>query len=116
MARRARSGTPFLRPLWRTALWSLTEFPALVESAFPPAPAVPSPLSTKLPAELVIRTGPKPSQPEIVLPQPTPTPPNLACNATVSPTAASIRADGRVSNSRVPASLGLHSRVSHAEL
>ena len=54
MARRAQSGFPLLRPVWRAALWSLTEFPAVLESALPRAPAIPlapgDVLSTKSPA------------------------------------------------------------------
>ena len=54
MARRTRSGFPLLRPVWRAALWSLTEFPALLESALPLTHPIPVPphniLSSKPPA------------------------------------------------------------------
>ena len=56
MAQRAQSGSRLQRPLWRAAFWSLTELPALLESALPPRPAPHAPSmaaqSASLPARL----------------------------------------------------------------
>ena len=94
MAQRARSGLPLLRPVWRAVLWSLTELPALLESALPPTPVVQLPLtamsSTKPPSSMT-----KPVRPRAALAPPSSAAQIVASNGSTCPVVAHGRSNGR---------------------
>jgi hypothetical protein len=111
MARRAQSGPRYLRPLWRAALWSLTEGPALLESALQPAPAVPLPPAAVLSAKPWDRSG-VPLQRTAALPLQSAAIQTAAANATC-PAGAHVRANGFDGRPCSPAAFG-HRYAQHS--